>query len=292
MAAKTVKRASSSNSVPATPLLRKFVERSPSGGSASPEEAMESLIRDCVRRKRLPEGTRRLDGFLRERKVIAVDGESSLDCDGYIEPMGRAYSDGFRIKLNDSVPPVRRRFTLAHEACHTFFYELVPEIKFRPHTTDEGEERLCNFGAAALLIPIARLRRRAKNLPPSIAALQALASEFEVSLPAMLLRLRAVGLWELELSIWRRLTNGSFAMDRIYGSRYVPWRWVDERDIAIAWGSRSTVFGSSFVLLQRERSGALKFRPVVYEAQRRDDHVLVLWGRGLKRPRTRPSTLF
>jgi Zn-dependent peptidase ImmA (M78 family) len=52
-----------------------------------------------------------------------------LNCDGLIEPLGKTFADGFRIKLNKTTPPVRSRFTLVHEICHTFFYQLVPEIK-------------------------------------------------------------------------------------------------------------------------------------------------------------------
>ena len=47
----------------------------------------------------------------------------------------------------------RMRFTIAHELCHTYFYELVPELKFCDHGPNDEEEAICNQGAAALLIP-------------------------------------------------------------------------------------------------------------------------------------------
>jgi Zn-dependent peptidase ImmA (M78 family) len=36
--------------------------------------------------------------------------------------------------LDGATPTVRQRFTIAHEICHTFFYEIVPELKFKPHS--------------------------------------------------------------------------------------------------------------------------------------------------------------
>jgi hypothetical protein len=268
-----------------------FLARAGTGQESCPEDVIDFLIRDHFAQRKLRAGTGRLEAFLKGRKIHGVDEEQSLDCDGYIEPIGQAYESGFRVKLKSSVPPVRKRFTLAHEACHTFFYEFVPEIKFGPHATDEEEERLCNFGASVLLIPALALKRRAKNLSPCIDRLQELASEFGVSMPAMLLRLRSVGLWQLELSIWRRLTNGSFAVDRLYGGRRAPWKWMDEREIGIAWNSRKPVFGRSFLFVETGRS-ARQFKPVTFEVQRRGDELVVLSGSGLIKPRTTAKSLF
>jgi len=77
----------------------------------------------------------------------------SWDRDGSLEPLGKGFDQGFKLTLNARSPKNRVRFTQAHELCHTFFYQYVPEIKFRPHLEDPGEEQLCNFGAAELLMP-------------------------------------------------------------------------------------------------------------------------------------------
>jgi hypothetical protein len=82
--------------------------------------------------------------------VCETEVVPDLPCDGLIEPIGTTYSAGFRMRLKKNAADVRLRFTIAHELCHTFFYELVPEFKFVAHESDDSEERLCNWGAASL----------------------------------------------------------------------------------------------------------------------------------------------
>ena len=74
--------------------------------------------------------------------------------------------------VNKKHPQTRVRFTIAHEICHTFFYEIVPELKFVSHPTDPAEERLCNAGAAALLMPNYDVVRATRKVTPSIVALE------------------------------------------------------------------------------------------------------------------------
>ena len=91
--------------------------------------------------------------YLRARNISnPPEFLASLSCDGYIEPFGKNYDSGFRLYLRQNSPESRLRFTVAHEICHTFFYELVPEIKLVVHETDRTEEQICNIGAAELLI--------------------------------------------------------------------------------------------------------------------------------------------
>jgi hypothetical protein len=284
-------RAPASSRGDLSPLVAAFAARAGRGEDTGPEQILELLIRDHRGKKKVPPTGDHLDLFLQSRKIVEVHGEKGLNCDGLIEPIGQTYDSGFRIKVNKSMPAVRRRFTLAHEACHTFFYEFVPEVKFSPHAEDEDEERLCNLGAAMLLIPAHALKRKAKALPRSMDTLQDLASDFGVSMPTMLLRLRTVGLWHLEFSTWRRLTNGTFAMDHLYGGQQAQWKWMDEGEIGIAWKSRGPVFGRSFVYAQSRR-GTRQFKPVSYEALRRGEELLVLWGEGLARSEPRSARLF
>jgi len=109
------------------------------------------------------------------------------------------FRDGFRVRLKLGMSDVRARFTLAHEACHTFFYQLVPEIKFFPHDRDSEKERLCNFGAAGFLVPASPLRRQVRTLPRCLESLELLASNYGVSPLTMALRLRGLGYWQCQL---------------------------------------------------------------------------------------------
>src|SRR5258708_924799 len=176
-------------------LVRLFVERSGIGQSRrSPEQVMATLV-EGLHGRRVQNQEQRLQRALKDRNVKTIDVVPGLNGDGMLEPVGSTFKDGFRMQLKRGVSGGRMRFTMAHEVCHTFFYELVPEIKFRPHETDRAEERLCNVGAAALLIPARSLRAQAKKLPICLWSLDQLAQDYSRSPPAMFLRLKALGLW-------------------------------------------------------------------------------------------------
>jgi hypothetical protein len=81
-------------------------------------------------------------------------------------------------------------------------------------------------------------------------------SEYTVSVQTMLLRLRSLGLWTLELSMWHRMGNGTFALDRLYGGRQVDWEWADEEVLELAWRRKGSTRGHAFV--QYEDSCGIK----------------------------------
>jgi hypothetical protein len=251
---------------------------------------MEALVEGHSRRKaETPD--ERVQQFLRGRNIQIIEEQADLGCDGFIEPLGNRYEDGFRVRLNTASTRVRQRFTLAHEACHSLFYELVPELKFVPHAPDDEEERLCNFGAAALLIPGNALRKKAKKVQPCLDSLYELASEYTVSVQTMLLRLRSLGLWTMELSMWHRMGNGTFVLDRLYGGRQVDWEWTDEEILELAWQRKGSTWGHTFVRYEDSR-GIERFKPTAFEVRRHSNGLIALWGKGLARQVTSTSQLF
>jgi hypothetical protein len=258
-------------------LVRLFVERSGFGPAKNPEDVMASLI-EGVRgtRGRRQRGSQ-IQLFFDERKIKSIEVLSDLNCDGLIEPVGQTFAEGFRMLLKKGSPEPRTRFTMAHEICHTFFYELVPEMKFIPHDPDEQEERLCNFGAAALLIPPHVLRRQTVRMSVSLETLQYLAEGYAVSVPTMLLRLRALGLWQCEFSRWRRMLNGTFTLDRLYGGKQAAWKWTDDSILAMAWESKDALRGRSFISYE-DHHGVQRYKPISYQARRSADGIAVLWG--------------
>ena len=156
-----------------------------------------------------------METALCDRNILQVEFEHNLPCEGSLQPVGNEFRQGFIMRLKRNAADVRVRFTMAHELCHTLFYELVPEIKFTPHEADDEEERLCNLGAAAFLLPASVLRRRVKKLQPRLETLELLSAEYRVSIPTMLLRLRALLLWQCEVSLWHRMSGGRFVLDRL-----------------------------------------------------------------------------
>ena len=168
---------------------------------------------------------------------------------------------------------------MAHELCHTLFYELVPEIKFTPHEADDEEERLCNLGAAAFLLPASVLRRRVKKLQPRLETLELLSAEYRVSIPTMLLRFRALRLWQCEVSLWHRMSGGRFVLDRLYGGRRLSYQWEDNSILEPAWNSNRSASGHSFLFYEDQR-GVRRYRPISYEIRRHVDGLIALWGKG------------
>jgi hypothetical protein len=232
-------------------------------------------------------GPVRLEPFLAARNIKDVTTDDTLKADGALAPLGADFRAGFRMILRRDLPESRINFTVAHEICHTFFYERVPEIKFAAHPADPEEERLCNSGAEELRMPALDVKRRAKDKPMSLAALQALAADYRVSAPAMLIRLRNLGLWKAELVLWHEMTNGTFAVKRLWGGRMADWRWLDDRipRAALSASPEKILLGHTFWVVETPRGQG--FRPVVYHVARHRGDVLALVLKGHKRSRLR-----
>jgi len=216
-----------------------------------------------------------LNRFLRNRRIVETKVVRGLSSDGYIEPVGCAFDDGFRMVLKGGSAQTRSRFTIAHELCHTFFYEIVPELKFGSREANPEEERLCNLGASELLIPTRSLKTRAKKYQVSVTSLEELARMYVVSPEAMLLRLRSLRLWDCELSFWRPTQHG-FLLDRMIGGRRAKWVWSDDAALRRAWESNQTVSGRTYVEL-RDSGGGLQLRSVCFQLVKRSNLILALW---------------
>jgi hypothetical protein len=267
------------SSQPAKSALVDIFARRSEGTGASPYAAMTQHV-DALRAT-VGGSTLSMSLYhcLDVRKIWNVTLDPDATVDGYIQPNGSTYDKGFMLVLNKRTPATRRLFTVAHEICHTFFYEVVPEIKFFPHQPDEAEERLCNFGAAELLMPASHIRKLASRQKPSLSALEYIAGYYGVSPEAGLIRLRTLKLWECALSLWYRRTDGLFRMERIFGD-LADWTWVDDFALKRAWENRGAAEISGRATLSREDSAHRCWATFVYfQAKRIRDFVMVLWGR-------------
>jgi hypothetical protein len=231
-----------------------------------------------------------IDRTLRARHIFERRIESDLSCDGYLEPLGAAYDAGFRLVLKGGTSHSRQRFTIAHELCHTFFYEFVPELKFRPHVTDPMEERLCNLGAAALLIPDSKCLRDIARANVSLETLEQLSRQYEVSAEAMFIRLRHTCLWTCSLGTWHRMTSGEFVIDRLHGGAAEQWQWLDREVPAKAWEANGdSISGRTAVECRRpDRSSVIA--PVFFEIKRRGDRLFSLWARARRQLYRKPDS--
>jgi hypothetical protein len=241
----------------------------------------ENEVVECVSALRRRIGLRavapsNLEPFLASRNITGIATDDDLKADGALVPLGRDFGAGFRIVLRRDLPKGRINFTVAHEICHTFFYERAPEIKFASHAVDQEEERLCNCGAEEILMPALDVRRRAKNKPVSLDVLQMMAAHYRVSTPAMFIRLRKLGLWRAELVVWHEMTNGAFAVRQVWGGRMVDWKWM-EPEIprrALSASAESLISGGTFWFVGPR--DCPRTRAVDYQVKRHGKDVLAL----------------
>lgn len=257
-------------------LVRQFVERAGEGSSDSPE----AVIVRCVEKLRAEVGrsgpVADLMPYRQRRNVHAQEFIVNEGCDGWLRPKGATYESGFVMGVRGDVAAVRQRFTVAHELCHSFFYEYVPELKFQPHATDLQEETLCDRGAACLLLPEDSLRQDAQGRAVSVACLDDLARLYAVSRKAMFLRLRDLGLWKCELSVWQPTVNGKFMLEDVLGGRRGrEWSWAIDDIPQNVWQGRREK-GQTWIHFKDE-SGSWTARRVYFDAQRLENRIFTLW---------------
>ncbi|MGA9669717.1 MAG: ImmA/IrrE family metallo-endopeptidase [Terracidiphilus sp.] len=253
---------------------------------AAAEDSLESGVAEhevvkCISALRRRIGIRaiapsNLEPFLASRNITGVATDDELKADGALVPLGRDFEAGFRMVLRRGLPEGRINFTVAHEICHTFFYERVPEIKFVSHPVDQEEERLCNCGAEEILMPALDVRRCAKGKAVSLDVLQTMAAHYRVSSPAMLIRLRRLGLWRAELVLWHEMTNGTFAVKRVWGGKSADWQWMETEipRMALSASAASVLSGSTFWFVGSRRCP--RTRAVDYQVKRHGKDVLAL----------------
>lgn len=126
---------------------------------------------------------------LQDQQGILVDGDRGL------------------ILIKEDDPLVRQRFTEGHE-----LMELLFEAHHQLETVQRGEglqavdgykERLCDRGAAALLMPQHSFQARLKMLSMSLQTGRALAKDYQTSLVATLLRMVQLSSGAHGLVMWR-----------------------------------------------------------------------------------------
>ena len=132
---------------------------------------------------------------LQDQQGILVDGDSGL------------------ILIKEDDPLVRRRFTEGHELMELLFdayhqhsaADLSPRNQSLGSFKAEGayKERLCDRGAAALLMPGSSFRARLHMLNMSLQTGRALAQAYQTSLMATLLRMVQLSSGAHALVMWR-----------------------------------------------------------------------------------------
>lgn len=258
-----------------TPIVHAFFERLKADSFATPAEALERCVSGLRNQIGERAAIKTLRPYLELRHINTISPFEHSGCDGWLKPNGFNFEDGFTLGFKRDHSRTRIRFTLAHELCHTFFYEYVPELKFAAHQRDLSEEMLCDLGAAAFLIPADSLKADAADLPVSVSTLQYLADLYDVSRPSMFLRLRRLEIWKCELSIWHRMTDERFVLERQYGGIKKSWEWIYADILQNVWHSQSQN-GQTWVHFPDEEN-QWTARRIHFQASRIGDSIWSLW---------------
>jgi hypothetical protein len=169
--------------------------------SKNPADAIIRHARKLVRQAGLGGPPFRPAIFAPLRKVTSISYKE-MQIDGRLLP----HEDGFSVELKKSQRG-RENFTLAHEIAHTFFFELVPTVKYRKlyslSPVDNEEESLCNMAAAELLMPFNSIATVARDYSPTLESLKSIAQIYETSLAATVLRLTITKLWNIKFILWQ-----------------------------------------------------------------------------------------
>src|SRR4051794_21995164 len=171
------------------PLVRRLIDIN---GGAAPEAVIETYanaLRTAAGETRLPIRPHLIASFHGiKRRRAAYDFAGRI----YAEPSGQLVMD-----INDQDSTERQHFTEAHELIHPAFPDFALEHRYRLDATadrnaeNREEEYLCDYGAAALLMPT-ELVEDQYAVRGGLADVERLSSDADVSIEAAANRLVAI----------------------------------------------------------------------------------------------------
>ena len=108
--------------------------------------------------------------------------------DGFSSGQDACISPGL-IAVNSTKPVARQRYSVAHEVVHTLFPDYRDELRragmlWRQENDDSEVERLCQVGAAELVMPAFAFGPRLDQMGLSLSSILSLRSEYGTSLEA------------------------------------------------------------------------------------------------------------
>lgn len=157
--------------------------------------------------------------------------EAEIETDGHIVSIE---GGGYVVYLNKRHSESRRRFTLAHEIGHTFFFDLsvnsdeernIDERESKPMRVDPEEEDLCNTAAREILMPRKQFSVMVNRSGFGAKGVLYLANCFRTSIRATALRLVEFCPYSVFVCAWQKNTStGAFETLWVQGSASVRCR--------------------------------------------------------------------
>lgn len=162
------------------------------------------------------------------------------------------------IFIEERDQPTRQRFTEAHELIEMLFAVMptrrnafVRDVGNFKHLT---KERLCNLGAAELLMPVTTFLPRVQRFGVSFETARTLAVQYDVSLVAALVRMVSIGPGHHAVLLWRMKNKPTEIKNQVPESQLAlidirPARIAPQK-LRVEWSL--TGYGTSF--LPRDKS--------------------------------------
>lgn len=118
---------------------------------------------------------------------------------------------GFTVEVNCELPPFQRRFVRAHEIAHLLVEKdlLVKAPQRSQRTNVPGAlayalvEKLCDLGAAEILLPASYLRTRLRRRPPDLTLVRQVADEGQLSIDFVAARICDAAVWSCRFLWWQ-----------------------------------------------------------------------------------------
>lgn len=184
-------------------------------------ESIRLLQKNELEEGKIPVNIQRIAALRKILKIELVEEDFFRKIRGYKDKQFDAclmpVPGGFKVMLSKSYDTRHRRYSLAHEIIHTFFYDIDSDIPQRITVLDhEVEERICNSGAAELLMPsglFSELFKQLNNMETTVVIkVKKLADTFDVSYEAVARRLVEKLLLSQQLIItkWRFMDKGGY----------------------------------------------------------------------------------
>ncbi|MBI2766262.1 MAG: ImmA/IrrE family metallo-endopeptidase [Chloroflexi bacterium] len=117
-------------------------------------------------------------------------------------------SGHYIVVVNADDSAARRRFTIAHEICHTFFHEARRVIATNPpewtgrYDRRSDEEYLCDVGAGRMLLHPSWLQPKLASQTPSLDALLEISDQAGASLEATAFQASQMRVWYATFVFW------------------------------------------------------------------------------------------
>src|SRR5207249_909797 len=104
---------------------------------------------------------------------------------GILEPRGKSFVVG--VRASDGYE--RQRFTVCHEAAHTFFPGFTDQARFRCTGPRDPLEKRCDLAATELLLPRRFFLHDLREASFDLDTVEELSDQYEASIEATALRL-------------------------------------------------------------------------------------------------------